>query len=162
MLDRVHKISEIVASAAIIASLIFVGVQVNQNTRTIDAQVDNSVWLPWVTVQQMIGSSPDLADIYVRAQADGLAALSAAEILRFDQYMMAVFTVTEPNYRAMKRNPDLVAREVVREVVITTIAPFNEVANVGGREWWARVGAGHYFHLPFVAFVNQAISGNQN
>ena len=32
MLDRIHKISEIVAAFAIVASLIFVGVQVSQIT----------------------------------------------------------------------------------------------------------------------------------
>jgi hypothetical protein len=37
MLDRIHKISEIVAAAAIVGSLIFVGIQMNQNTSALRA-----------------------------------------------------------------------------------------------------------------------------
>ena len=35
MLDRIHKISEIVGAVALVASLVFVGIQVNQNTSAI-------------------------------------------------------------------------------------------------------------------------------
>lgn len=35
MLDRIHKISEIIAAFAIVGSLIFVGIQVDQNTQAI-------------------------------------------------------------------------------------------------------------------------------
>ena len=47
MLDRVHKISEIIASFAIVGSLIFVGIQVSQNTdatKISNAQAALSSW----------------------------------------------------------------------------------------------------------------------
>ena len=47
MLDRIHKISEIVAAFALVASLLFVGVQISQNTdatRISNAQAGFQTW----------------------------------------------------------------------------------------------------------------------
>ena len=47
MLDQIHKISEIVGAVALVASLIFVGVQINQNTestRASNAQAALNSW----------------------------------------------------------------------------------------------------------------------
>ena len=47
MLDRFHKISEIIAAFALVASLLFVGVQISQNTdatRISNAQAGFQTW----------------------------------------------------------------------------------------------------------------------
>jgi hypothetical protein len=59
MLDRVYKIAEILAAVAIVFSLVFVGLQIKQNTQAIASQEDSSVWLPCLDLFQMTVSSSE-------------------------------------------------------------------------------------------------------
>lgn len=155
MLDRVHKISEIVASFAIVASLIFVGLQVNQNTRAIGDQEDNSNWTPWLTVLQMPVVSPDFADILVRGQTGGLEALNAVESTRFHYYFIAHFLVYEQNFRAGKRNPYVNNPATARASIDDFLNLNNDFPAKGSREVWAQ--SRNYFQPDFVAWVNQVL-----
>lgn len=152
MLDRIHKISEIIAAVAIIASLVFVGLQLGQNTRAIQSQEDSANWLPWVDLSNMVVGSADFADIFTRAQRDGLAALSPAEATRFDNYMIAVFTVEEQNYRAWQRNPDIFSKGYMESSVGAYVLPNPGRPNEGSRAWWQ--GIRQYYGKDFVAWVD--------
>ena len=60
MLDRLHKISEIVAAFAIVGSLIFVGVQMNQNTDALRASFIQSSIESWNTHAMAIATDEGL------------------------------------------------------------------------------------------------------
>jgi hypothetical protein len=60
MLDRVHKIAEIVAAFAIVGSLIFVGIQMNQNTNALRASFIQSSIESWNTHAMEMASNDDL------------------------------------------------------------------------------------------------------
>jgi hypothetical protein len=65
MLDRIHKISEIAAAFAIVASLVFVGFQLNQNT---DAMKNNVIQMNasnWQDVLLTLASNPELRSDWV-------------------------------------------------------------------------------------------------
>lgn len=155
MLDRVHKISEIIAAIAIVASLVFVGLQLGQNTRAIQSQEDSANWLPWVDVAQMVVGSADFADIFVRAQAEGMGVLTAVEAERFGQYMVAVFTVAEQNYRAWQRDRDLFSNGYMESVVGAYVIPSAARPNQGSREWWQ--GIKQYYGKEFGAWTDSLI-----
>jgi hypothetical protein len=154
MLDRVHKISEIIGAIALVASLIFVGIQINQNTRAVRAQEDSFNWLPWLNVSEMVVSSSDFADILHRGQLGGHASLSEGEKIRFDAYISATFIMIEQNFRAWTLNPDLMTEATTRGHVDSLIQQSEGVDNQGSREWWAKDSKnGFRFEPAFLAWA---------
>ena len=65
MLDRFHKVSEIVASFAIVGSLIFVGIQVNQNTNATRVSNAQAAMQVWSDHAMAMATSESLAQAYV-------------------------------------------------------------------------------------------------
>ena len=61
MLDRIHKIAEIVAAAAIVGSLIFVGIQLKQNTSAMDAEQRMTAMNIWSQQGLAIATNENLA-----------------------------------------------------------------------------------------------------
>lgn len=59
-IDLIHKISEILASIAIVASLIFVGVQVGQNTSTMRQNASTSSMEQWTNLSVEIATNEEL------------------------------------------------------------------------------------------------------
>lgn len=66
MLDRVHKIAEIIATFAIVASLIFVGVQVKQNTIAMGAASRQSAMNAWNENALALATNEQLAKQWVQ------------------------------------------------------------------------------------------------
>ena len=100
MLDRFHKISENVASFAIVGSLIFVGVQVNQNTnatRVSNAQAAMQVWSDHCMA---MATSESLAQAFLArfnpeiVEAAGLT----LDDVRLNMWMSATVRSVESNY----------------------------------------------------------------
>jgi hypothetical protein len=67
MLDRVHKISEIVAAFAIVGSLVFVGIQLQQNTSAIDAERKQSAMNAWNATTLAVATSETLSNQIMEA-----------------------------------------------------------------------------------------------
>lgn len=62
MLDRVHKIADIIAAFAIVASLVFVGIQVRQNTIGLGAASSQSAMNAWNDNALAIATNEKLAE----------------------------------------------------------------------------------------------------
>ena len=154
MLDRIHKVAEIVASIAIVGSLIFVGVQVSQNTKAVDAQQDNAIWSQWITLTGMVATSPDLADIVVRGQAGGLDVLTEAEQFRFEEYHGALFTAYEMIYRSWMRDPGMGDMSSVHWSIANHLEDNPDRINRGSREWWHKWK--HRYQPVFIKWAEQA------
>jgi hypothetical protein len=99
MLDRVHKISEIVAAFALVASLVFVGVQISQNTstmRTESHQTAVNVWAnlatPLITDERLAALYSD--DLYAELSPTGLG----SDELSLSAYVQNTFFVIESHY----------------------------------------------------------------
>jgi len=63
-LDRIHQIAEIIASVAIVASLIFVGLQVSQNTDALETNAAQINAQSWQTITLAQATSPQLAEAW--------------------------------------------------------------------------------------------------
>ena len=158
MLDKLHKISEIVAAFAIVGSLIFVGLQMNQNTQAVEAQEDDSAYASWFALYQMVASTPDLADILVRGQSGGLEALSEAEKMRFSNFYYGHFTAWEQNYRTWVRDTSIWDIVWLRTSIDETIKVREGRNNRGSSELWAQTK--QLYTQEFVAWVDQNSSEN--
>ena len=87
-------VAEIIGSAAIIASLIFVGLQVRENTQVIRLTSDRAVDQQNLALNLTVAQSPDFAEILVRAESDR-DSLTVAERARFDHFCFSQFGTYE-------------------------------------------------------------------
>ena len=81
-------IGELVGGVAVIASLIFVGLQVRQNTQTMRSQTQFESARHWSTEISRVAYSPDMARI-VRLGSTDIDALSPEERERFCPWFVA-------------------------------------------------------------------------
>lgn len=82
--------AEIVGGAAIIASLIFVGLQVRENTQVVKLTSDRAIDQQNLALNVSVANNPDLADILVRGEMDR-DSLTDTERARFDNYCFSRF-----------------------------------------------------------------------
>jgi hypothetical protein len=85
-LEHAFFVSQIIASFAVVASLIFVGLQVKDNTTALQRNEHNSTMAQWTVVRMAVARSRDIAEL----MTDGLhgnRALDRADQLRLDQLL---------------------------------------------------------------------------
>ena len=74
-LDKVHKMGELIAAAAVIISLIFVGREIRDNTVASEAATYQSLASDDVLFLLNVSSSPELSriyEVYMFHEVDGL------------------------------------------------------------------------------------------
>jgi hypothetical protein len=81
-LEQLAYVGEIVASVAVVASLIYVGVQVNQNTRAVQAAAVNATTETANAIRLSIYQDPEIARIYQSGLED-VTSLSSLERTQF-------------------------------------------------------------------------------
>ena len=72
MLDRFHKISEIVAAFAIVGSLIFVGMQVNQNTGALKMNATQTSATNWQNLSLALAGDATLSEAWLEKSEGGM------------------------------------------------------------------------------------------
>ena len=98
-LDHVHQISEIIASIAIVASLVFVGVQLNQSARATSISNAQAAQSSWSEHGLAIATNPHLSRKFTEEMYPGLRELS-----EFDAEQMAMLQWTSVAFRAVESN----------------------------------------------------------
>ncbi len=94
-LESMNTIIQMVANIAVIASLIFVALQVRMGVRMLrDAAVRNHNE-KHQSISRAVFENPQLADLWVRGSQGGLASLSDAERAQFVNFYMYVLRVWE-------------------------------------------------------------------
>ena len=86
MLFRSVAISQLVAAVGVVLSLIFVGLQIKQNTRALQRTEHNSTMEQWTVIRQAIAQNRDIAEL-MTAGLHGERALDAADQLRLEQML---------------------------------------------------------------------------
>ncbi len=89
-LETFSRIAGIVSSVAVVVSLIYVSVQVRQNTRALRATTYNSVTSNSVAILSPMYARPEFTEFLTRVQSDPDAA-TPAEKLRFHINLLAAF-----------------------------------------------------------------------
>lgn len=144
-LETVYYISQIVAVVGIFASLIFVGVQIRQNTAATRAASHHSVSDSLNEINRMFAENADLTKIWLAGMADRKA-LTNEERWRFDATARAYFHVCETMYIQASLGAGDKSIMLAEEEGIRSTMAFP-----GLREWWAENPYG--FCAPFRAYV---------
>jgi len=85
-LEHVFFVSQIIASLAVIASLIYVGLQVRDNTTALQRNEHNSTMEQWTVIRMAIAKHRDVAEL-MTGGLDGTRSLDRADQLRLEQLL---------------------------------------------------------------------------
>jgi hypothetical protein len=85
-LEQISEIAQIAASVGVIVSLVFVGLQVRQNTAALYRNEHNSTMEQWTIIRSAIVQSRDIAEL-MTSGLNGERTLDAADRLRLEQFL---------------------------------------------------------------------------
>jgi hypothetical protein len=84
--EQISYLAQIVASVAVVASLIFVALQIKQNTAALQRNEHNSTMAQWTVIRMAIAKHRDIAEL-MTAGLHGGSPLDAADQLRLEQML---------------------------------------------------------------------------
>lgn len=90
-------VAELVGTGAVVVSLVYVGLQVRQNTGAIQTATSQGVNAQHAETIRLILESPEFADLLVRAERTP-ASMSAVDSLRYDWFLNQRINVYETVY----------------------------------------------------------------
>src|SRR5438046_301810 len=150
--EQISYLAQIVASVGVVVSLIFVGVQIRQNTGALERNEHNSTMTQWTVIRMAIAKNRDIAEL-MTAGLPGEGALDAADQLRLEQMLnenvWASFHIWERTQRGIfpKGTFELTTRPHLSGLLKT----------VRGGAWWR--SAKHAGFIPgFVADVDAVLA----
>lgn len=111
-LSELASIAEIIASIAVVISLLFVGVQIYNNTAVIRASQSNDLYDAIREVELAVLTHPHLMAAVDKAQHGRRSELSEEEIVYFRNYLSQSFTIWEQAYS--RANDGLMSNENYR------------------------------------------------
>lgn len=97
-LEQLNLVVQIVAGLAVTASLIFVGLQIHQATRTARAQIHQNITSGWLAVCPMVADHASVFAEGLKASDEDFAALSEADKLTFLGIIFGFFKHYENMY----------------------------------------------------------------
>jgi hypothetical protein len=151
-LEHLFFLSQIIASIAVVASLIFVGREVKENTIALQRNEHNSTMEQWTVVRQAIATNRDIAELMTTGLS-GERDLDLADKLRLEQMLQemawASFHIWDRTRRGVfpKGTFEQTGGALLCSVINTA----------RGREWWhssKSVG----FYPGFVADVDALLA----
>src|SRR3954449_8235249 len=122
--DAIVAISQLIAAVGVILSLVFVGLQIKQNTRALQRTEHNSTMEQWTVIRQAIAQNRDIAEL-MTAGLQGERALDAADQLRLEhmlgENLWASFHIWERTQRGIfpKGTFELSTGQYVKELLTT-------------------------------------------
>jgi hypothetical protein len=152
--DAIIAISQLVAAVAVILSLVFVGLQIKQNTRALQRTEHNSTTEQWTVIRQAIAQNRDIADL-MTAGLQGERTLDSADQLRLDQMLAeqawAAFHIWDRTQRGIFPKGTF---EPTGGALLATL-----LRTPGGAAWWRSAKqAGNGFPPGFVADVDAIVA----
>ena len=97
-LDRVLKFGELIAAIAVVVSVIFVSVEIRQNSTAQVQSTTQSVVSDYIGSLERLVEFPDMTCLYIRGAQD-YASLSGSERLRFSAYYMSTYYQLQEMHR---------------------------------------------------------------
>src|SRR6476619_5886290 len=150
--DGIVAISQLVAAVGVILSLVFVGLQIQQNTRPLQRAEHNSTMEQWTVIRQAIAQNRDVAEL-MTVGIQGERALDAADQLRLEQMLQenawAAFHIWDRTQRGIFPAGTF---EATGGALLRTL-----LTTPGGESWWRK--AKHVgFHPGFVSDVDAVLA----
>jgi hypothetical protein len=151
-LEQVAALAQIAGSVGVVLSLVFVGLQVRQNTAVLYRNEHNSTMAQWTVIRMGIAQNRDLAE-FMTAGLSGEKALDAADQLRMEQFLSeqlwAAFHIWDREQRGV------FAKGTFEWSGGRYVAPL--LATPGGCAWWRNTKHAGFFP-PYVAVVDAIIA----
>lgn len=152
--EQISYLAQIIASVAVVLSLIFVALQIKQNTSALQRNEHNSTMSQWTVIRMAIAGNREIAEL-MTAGLQGEGAIDAADQLRLEQmlqeYAWASFHIWDRTQRGVfpKGTFEATAGPLLSEVLSTQ----------RGGTWWRN--AKHTGFIPeFVKDVDAVLAGN--
>ena len=150
--EKISYVAQIVASLGVIASLIFVALQIKQNTAALQRNEHNSTMAQWTVIRMAIAKHRDIAEL-MTAGLQGESPLDAADQLRLEQMLQenawAAFHIWDRTQRGIFPKGTF---EATGGALLDTL-----LRTPGGESWWRK--AKHIgFHPGFVSDVDAILA----
>ena len=129
--DAIGAIGTLVGGVAVLLTLVYLSIQVRQNSRAVQLAGLADITAQWHHCGQLLASSPDLANIVARGH-ESYDSLTAEEELRYGAYVQAFFDVSE-SYLRLIDEIDLGGQEEVLASIVRA-----RIGIHGMAEWWRR------------------------
>jgi hypothetical protein len=152
--EQLSYLAQIIAAVGVIASLIFVGLQIKHNTSALQRNEHNSTMAQWTVIRQAIATNRDIAEL-MTAGLHGHRGLDAADQLRLEQMLAehawAAFHIWDRTQRGVfpKGTFELTAGPLLCSLLSTP----------RGEAWW-RSAKGTGFIPAFVSDVDAVLAKN--
>jgi hypothetical protein len=150
--EQISYLAQILASVGVVVSLIFVGLQIRQNTAAIQRSEHNSTMEQWTVIRMAIAKNRDIAELMTAGLHDERP-LDAADQLRLEQMLQenawAAFHIWDRTQRGIFPKGTF---EATGGALLDTL-----LRTPGGESWWRR--AKHIgFHPGFVLDVDAMLA----
>jgi len=143
-LEDLGNIGELVAAIGVIASLIYLAVQIRQNTSSAREAAWHSVLRDLQQFRSLIAQDPEVARVYREGLRD-LKSLNDDDRWRFGALMQSLYSVFETAFRARTEG---LFQHHLDDIVWQASRP-------GTREWWSK---GKRLYSPeFRRFLDEAL-----
>jgi hypothetical protein len=153
-LEQLSYAAQIVGTVAVVLSLVFVGLQIRQNTAALQRNEHNSTMAQWTVIRMAIAENRDIAEL-MTAGLHGERAMDAADQLRVEQLLAenawAAFHIWDRTKRGVfpKGTFELTGGALLCNVLKTP----------GGAKWWSSAKT-EGFIPAFVADVDALLAKN--
>src|SRR2546423_131560 len=150
--EQISYLAQIVASVGVIVSLIFVGLQIRQNTGALQRNEHNSTMAQWTVIRMAIARNRDIAEL-MTAGLRGERVIDAADQLRLEQMLAeqawAAFHIWDRTQRGIFPKGTF---EATGGALLCGL-----LKTAGGRAWWGPT-AQVRFHPRYVSGCHAAVS----
>lgn len=148
--DAVDAISQVVGTLMIGITLVYLAVQVRQNTIALRSSAFLAISQSMVSTMEVWGTQPDVAPLLRRAEA-GLDGLSPDDRVRFGFLMMMAFRRAETII--VQRHLGLIDESLTEGFERSALSVLH---SRGARQWWA--ASRNAFSGLFAAWVDENLS----
>jgi len=146
-IQEMGALGEMIGGIAVVISLIYVGLQIRQNSNSVRAASQVALRQLGTEITSQI-AAPDMARIYVQGLKD-LSPLPAEDRVRFHSLMLSMFGVYEAYYFHGYYGI------IPRELQPSHNQALFHLGKPGVKQWWDGGGRGQ-FNDKFVKFLEQA------
>jgi len=153
-LAQLADLAQLIAGLGVVASLVFVGLQIKHNTAALQRTEHNSTMAQWTVIRQAIVTNREIAEL-MTSGLRGESTLDAADQLRLEHFLnenlWASFHIWDRTQRGVfpKGTFELSVGQYLKDILGTP----------RGRTWWA-TAKNSAFPPPFVADVDAVIAKN--
>lgn len=150
-LENWSPIAEVVSAIAVVLSLIFVGLQIKQNSNAQVQTGTQAVVSEYNEGVRALSADPELVCIYVRGAHD-YSSLSGAERVRFSSYFLSMFNVQQQIHRLRLEGA------IDNDIWSGFDSQLKDIARLPGVYQWFETRANWYGH-DFRMYIESARNG---